>query len=363
MSFKKSALLLAACALFALAYRVQKGDTLWDLSEEYLKDPFAWPDLWDANRHIQDPHWIYPGDSICIPGDDPCPELRERGREKAQGSLRERDYNKDKDKKVLKGNAEKYSSKEPSSDEYRKQEKPRIFNTYYQRLMPMLEPVSNGGKGSNWHRVLSDEVNKPIYHSLEHEILLGYGKRKFPKLKAGDIAELWSNEKVSIPNSSGTSDEYFVYRLAALAKVTGVGDSFSRAFIVQSFQVLSLETAYCRPQIPIKTISVNSFATVKQSRAEEMAEVILILDKNIVASLYSYTLIRGGKRHGYVPGSAVAFWSLDKRDQALPPKLLGRGLVVYADDLRSTVLIREIYNANQRIDIGTLVSLTHQPVN
>jgi hypothetical protein len=359
MSFKKSALLLAVCALLALAYRVQKGDTLWDLSEEYLKDPFLWPDLWDANRHIQDPHWIYPGDSICIPGDDPCPELGEKGRrERVQGSVGDRD----KDKKGLKGNAEKYDFKETGS-EYRKQEKPRIFNTYYQRLMPMLEPVAGGGKNSNLYRVLNDEVNKPIYHSLEHEILLGYGKRKFPKLKAGDIAELWSKEKVSIPNSSGTSDEYFVYRLAAIAKVTGVGDSLSRAFIVQSFQALSLETALCRPQMPVKTISVNSFAPVKQARAEEMVEVLLILDKNIVASLYSYTLISGGIRHKYVPGSAVAFWSMDKRDPALPPKLLGRGLVVQSDDLRSTVLIREIYNANQRIDIGTPVSLTHQPVN
>jgi len=352
MSFKKSVLLLAACTLFAFAYRVvQKGDTFWDLSEEYLKDPFAWPDLWNANKHIQDPHWIYPGDSICIPGEDSCPEIGERGGK--QNSSKEK--NSDKNKKVLKNNAEKYGFKGT-------QESSRIFNTYYQRLMPMLEPVAGSSKNSNLYRVLNDEVNKPIYHSLEHEILLGFGKRNFPKLKAGNIAELWSKEKVSIPNTAGTSDEYFVHRLAALAKVTSVGDTLSRAFIVQSFQVLSLETALCRPQMPVKTISVNSFTPVKQAKAEEMSEVLLILDKSIVANLYSYILINEGKRHNYVPGSAVAFWSFDKRDSALPPKLLGRGLVVYSDDLRSTVLIREIYNANQRIDIGTSVSLTHQPV-
>jgi hypothetical protein len=365
MSFKKSAFLLATCALLALAYRVQKGDTLWDLSEEFLKDPFLWPDLWNVNKHIQDPHWIYPGDSICIPGDDPCPEIVGRGRDQRnqrdQSYARERDY--EKNKNILKGNAEKYNSKEGTGNVYSKQEKPRIFNTYYQRLMPMLEPVGTGGsRSSNWYRILSDEASKPIYHSLEHEILLGYGKRDFPKLKAGDIAELWSNEKVSIPNSSGTSNEYFVYRLAALAKINGVGNSFSRAFIVQSFEMLSLETAFCRPQKPIKTISVNSFTPVKQARAEEMAEVLLILDKSIVASLYSYTLISEGKKHKYVPGSAVAFWSFDKRDSSLPPKLLGRGLVVHSDNFLSTVLIREIYNANQRIDTGTRVSLTHQPV-
>jgi len=350
MSFKKSVLLLATCTLLVFAYRVvQKGDTFWDLSEEYLKDPFAWPDLWNVNRHIQDPHWIYPGDSICIPGEDPCPEVGERVGK--QNSAKDSDKN----KKTSKGNAEKYGFKGG-------QENSRIFNTYYQRLMPMLEPVAVSNKSLNMYLVLNDEVNKPIYHSLDHEILLGYGKKNFPKLKTGDIAELWSKERVSIPNAAGTSDEYFVYRLAALAKVTDAGDSLSRAFIVQSFQVLSLETARCRPQMPAKTISVNSFTPIKQARAEEMSEVLLILDKNIVASLYSYTLISEGKRHNYVPGSAVAFWSFDKRDHTLPPKLLGRGLVVHSDDLRSTVLIREIYNANQRIDIGTSVSLTHQPV-
>ncbi len=356
MKFKHSVLLVAACVLLVFAYRVQKGDTLWDLSEEYLKDPFLWPDLWKVNPHIEDPHWIYPGDSICFPGDGPCPIVKD-GSAKRGG----RDGSQ---KNALTGNAEKYDYGTPDMV-YRKPAQPKVFNTYYQRLMPILEPVNkDGGSGSHgWFGVYNDEANKPLHHSLEHEILLGFGKRSFSKLKAGDIAEVWSSEKVAIPNSAGSVDEFHVRRLVALAKITGVGDSLSRANIVQSFGTLFVEQARSRPQQPIKTIDVKSFEYVNQAKAEDMAEVILILDKSIVAGLYSYSVINMGKRQRYVPGSAVAFWDMDKRDPTLPPRLLGRGLVVHSDDSRSTILIRDIYNATRRIDTRTPVSLTHLPVN
>ena len=46
---------------------IVKGDTLWDLSNTYQENPFLWPQLWEANRYITDPHWIYPGDPLVIP--------------------------------------------------------------------------------------------------------------------------------------------------------------------------------------------------------------------------------------------------------------------------------------------------------
>ncbi|BDU78427.1 peptidoglycan-binding protein LysM [Mesoterricola sediminis] len=45
---------------------VEKGDTLWDLGARYLGNPFAWPQIWELNKWVKDPHWIYPGDPILI---------------------------------------------------------------------------------------------------------------------------------------------------------------------------------------------------------------------------------------------------------------------------------------------------------
>jgi len=46
---------------------VVKGDTLWDISSFYMYDPFLWPQIWSANREIENPHLIYPGQEIVIP--------------------------------------------------------------------------------------------------------------------------------------------------------------------------------------------------------------------------------------------------------------------------------------------------------
>lgn len=48
---------------------VQRGDTLWDISSTYLYDPFLWPQVWSANRFIENPHLIYPGQEIQIPSE------------------------------------------------------------------------------------------------------------------------------------------------------------------------------------------------------------------------------------------------------------------------------------------------------
>ncbi len=57
-------------------YVVQRGDTLWDISAMFLRDPWYWPEIWQVNPQVENPHLIYPGDVLVLVYVDGKPQIR-----------------------------------------------------------------------------------------------------------------------------------------------------------------------------------------------------------------------------------------------------------------------------------------------
>ncbi|MBS7391728.1 MAG: peptidoglycan-binding protein, partial [Fibrobacter sp.] len=195
----------------------------------------------------------------------------------------------------------------------------------------------------------------------EKEVVIGIGMNTEQKAHVGDMVEIWDAHRANLPATKIRKDEKAaILRYTGLARITDVGDTLSRAVILQTMYEIKMETAKARIQKPFEPINVVGYDTVKTAKVDEMAIVRYSLEKSQVVGPYGYVMIDQGSENGYALGDGVAIWEKDRSDALIPPRLLARGIVTTLSKKHAVILVRESYYGDRRIDFGSLVSITHK---
>ena len=260
-------------------------------------------------------------------------------------------------------NRDKRPQKKKSNDVYyyKQRPAPKIFNGYYQILAPEIYDVDELKKDETFFSIRSGERKEPILHIPEMEVIVGIGKKTDIKAKKGELVEILDARAIEVPSTHGKSfDTYAMLRLAGIAKITAVGDTLSRAQIVQSFREIKINQSKARLKKAPKVLNVSGFGKEQKADINEMATIRYSMDPMLIIGAYSYVLIDKGKEEKFRTGDAIAIWEQDKSDDSIPPRLLGRGIIARATNHEAAVLIREIYSNNRRVEMGHKVSVTHR---
>ncbi len=382
--------LIVACSVFvAGAYIVKKGDTLWDLSAQFRNDPFAWPDLWSQNRHIENPNVIYPGDSInvgeatappvadtvskieeaagIIPSAPPPPDsMLPKGVlvSISGGSSRDSDFRRNLG--TLPGQVDTSlvgsSLKDSTLFIFRKSAPPAVFNKYFQMLAPKLIDRKAMREDASWIKIANGDKMPSLLLHTGDEILIQTG-RLATAIKAGSIVEIWMAEPITFKGSNDSVPrEYALMRLGGFSKVESVGDTISRAIIIQSLAAVPIAKAKARLTQSVTPIKVSSYQAVDGLKFESMPQIKYAIDPTLAVAAYSYVIADGGTSNGLNPGDGVAFLENKIIDPTLPPRTLGRGIVVTAGANEACILVREMSNPSRRLDRGNRVALTHRAI-
>lgn len=322
-------------------YIIRQGDTLWDISTSFLRDPFLWPLIWKVNPYITNPDLIYPGNKLTIPSLAPIERALEAPEEQAAEEevpgetavaplpLRPRP---------------KPTTPTPEEET----PAPRKIILPEEAAVPLIDKYTMLNAGF----LGEDESDDRITGSLEPKTIFGYD----------DVVY------IAVPSKSDVQvgDKFLIYQPLKKVKHPVTGDSYGRLIKVMGIlQVAARDPAggvlTARITISFDAIEKDNLLTPYQEptllyesgrqRSKDVSGYIIeVLDGRTINAQTDIVYLDRGTVDGVEPGDR--FWvylESDERDQ--PRKLIGEVQVFLVKEHTATAVVRKSVDTLAKGDI------------
>ena len=265
-------------------YVVVKGDTLWDIASRFLNDPWLWPQVWQINPKIRNPHLIYPGDVIVLYYVDGKPYL------------------------TLEGVAGVVPPKEIETVKL----SPQIR---YDSLEKAIDTIPRAAIGPFLYRprvVSKEEIDDAPYivSSYEEHLISGTGNRVYAKKVTNDqIAQYGVIRPGEVYRDPDTNEVlgYEVIRVAA-ARVVRAGDPTTLTLVDAKREVLNGDLL-----LPSEESELDFTFFPQPPRNAITGKIISVFDGVSQIGQYNVVVLNRGKRDGLVPGHVLAIYQAGKK--------------------------------------------------
>jgi hypothetical protein len=287
-------------------YVVKKGDTLWDISAMFLRDPWFWPEIWYANPQVQNPHLIYPGDVLTLVYVDGQPRIvLERGEVGGVGTDR----------------LQPRVRAEPLED--------AIFTIPYDRIAAFLSRPS----------VLDREtVDRAPYVLTDRRGHLVHGAHtqvyvRGTSFAAGDIFSVMHvGSELRDPDNGRLLGFHGIY--AGEGRIVRTGDPSTLYLTSTARQVLNGDRL-----LPVRTDFPLRFVPRAPQQPVE-GRIIDALDTVSLLGSYQIVTLNRGARHGLEPGHVLSVWQAGE----LVPDRFGGGRAQLPDEYAGYLMIFQTYD-------------------
>jgi hypothetical protein len=287
-----------------LYYTIQKGDTLWDLSQHFLDSPWVWPDLWEKNQEIPNPHWIYPGNRIRI--------YNREGMEQVETPA--------------------HPAQESSPPVIEAKQEPSYFNYPAIDSVGFLRKTPLASQGTVSKVVTIKEL-------ISERDLVYVRPAKDTTLKPGDLFTIYRTLK-TVRDPQTNSRLGIQHYIVGMLEITEVAQPFSTARVTKSYRHIEDNDLLTPFQARSSRIEIADSVKPFNGKVVGFEEgAVLIGDKELV-------FIDKGQKDGIKIGQVYSIYHqpefFDKKEQVtalLPVIDVGRVLVLHVEETTATALV------------------------